>query len=122
MRCPFCGAENSNDAKYCEYCNSYFEENTDSKRETVINQNIYITNNSSSEQQSKQEDIRLNSRKKNKWVALVLCIFFGFWGVHRFYENKKVTGVLYFFTLGLLGIGWFIDIIIILTKPTTYYV
>ena len=42
---------------------------------------------------------------KSKWVALILCIFFGFLGIHRFYEGKKVTGVIYLLTLGLLGVG-----------------
>ncbi len=31
---------------------------------------------------------------KSKWVALVLCMFFGMLGVHRFYEKKIFTGIL----------------------------
>lgn len=31
-------------------------------------------------------------------------------GAHRFYFGKPLTGTLWFFTLGLLGIGWLIDI------------
>ena len=38
---------------------------------------------------------------KNKWVSLILCIFFGVFGIHRFYEEKKVTGFIYLFTFGL---------------------
>ena len=34
---------------------------------------------------------------------------FGFLGAHRFYYGKPVTGTIWFFTLGLLGIGWIID-------------
>ena len=34
---------------------------------------------------------------------------FGFTGAHRFYYGKPVSGTLYFFTFGLLGIGWLID-------------
>jgi TM2 domain-containing membrane protein YozV len=37
----------------------------------------------------------------------------GFTGAHRFYFGKKLTGTLWFFTLGLLGIGWLIDIVLI---------
>jgi TM2 domain-containing membrane protein YozV len=51
---------------------------------------------------------------KNKWVAFVLCLFLGMIGVHCFYTGKIGMGVLYFFTLGLFGIGWIIDIIRIL--------
>lgn len=52
---------------------------------------------------------------KSKAVALTLCIFLGFLGVHRFYLGKKASGRLYFFTLGLLGIGWLTDILVIVT-------
>lgn len=38
-----------------------------------------------------------------------LLWIFGFIGAHRFYYGKTYTGILYFFTLGLLGIGWVID-------------
>jgi TM2 domain-containing membrane protein YozV len=38
---------------------------------------------------------------------------FGFTGAHRFYYGKPLTGTLWFFTLGLLGIGWLIDLFLI---------
>lgn len=38
---------------------------------------------------------------------------FGFMGMHRFYFGKPLTGTLYFFTLGLLGIGWVVDLFLI---------
>jgi TM2 domain-containing membrane protein YozV len=37
----------------------------------------------------------------------------GFTGAHRFYYGKPVTGTIWFFTLGLLGIGWLIDLFLI---------
>ena len=37
----------------------------------------------------------------------------GFCGIHRFYLGKPVTGLLWFFTAGLLGIGQFIDLFLI---------
>jgi TM2 domain-containing membrane protein YozV len=42
-------------------------------------------------------------------VGYILWIF-GFLGSHRFYFGKPVTGTIWFFTLGLLGIGWFLDL------------
>ena len=47
-----------------------------------------------------------------KSVGYVLWIF-GFTGAHRFYYGKPVTGTLWFFTFGLLGIGWLIDLLLI---------
>ena len=38
---------------------------------------------------------------------------FGFTGAHRFYYGRPVTGTIWFFTLGLLGIGWLIDAFLI---------
>jgi TM2 domain-containing membrane protein YozV len=42
-------------------------------------------------------------------VAWVLLTFLGPFGIHRFYQGKWGTGLLYLFTLGLFGIGWLYD-------------
>ena len=47
-----------------------------------------------------------------KSLGYILWLF-GFTGSHRFYYGKPLTGTLYFFTLGLLGIGWLIDLFLI---------
>ena len=52
-----------------------------------------------------------NDSDSNKIVALILCIFLGEFGAHYFYVGKIWKGILYLFTFGLLGIGWFVDII-----------
>jgi TM2 domain-containing membrane protein YozV len=48
----------------------------------------------------------------SKVIGYLLWIF-GFTGSHRFYYGKPITGTLWFFTLGLLGIGWLIDLFLI---------
>jgi len=48
----------------------------------------------------------------SKVIGYALWIF-GFTGSHRFYYGKPVTGTIWFFTLGLLGIGWLIDLFLI---------
>ena len=53
--------------------------------------------------------------KKSKMVALLLLIFLGFIGAHRFYVGKIGTGIIWFLTGALGGIGWFIDLIMIIT-------
>jgi len=47
-----------------------------------------------------------------KTVGYILWIF-GFTGSHRFYYGRPVSGTIYFLTLGLLGIGWLIDLFLI---------
>ncbi|MBD3673248.1 MAG: NINE protein [Planctomycetaceae bacterium] len=42
-----------------------------------------------------------------------LIWIFGFMGAHRFYYGKKLTGTLWFFTLGLLFVGWIVDLFLI---------
>lgn len=42
-------------------------------------------------------------------VGYLLWIF-GFLGAHRFYFGRPVSGTIYFFTLGLLLIGWIVDL------------
>ena len=39
-----------------------------------------------------------------------LLWFFGFFGAHRFYFGKPISGTIWFLTLGLLGVGWLIDL------------
>ena len=62
----------------------------------------------------------IEGRLCNKWAAFFLCLFLGIFGGHKFYEGKIGMGILYFFTLGLFGVGWFVDLIRILGKPTYY--
>ncbi len=61
-------------------------------------------------------------REKNKWIAFLLCLFLGGIGAHKFYEGRVGQGILYLLTVGLFGIGWLIDTIILLCKPNPYYV
>jgi TM2 domain-containing membrane protein YozV len=48
----------------------------------------------------------------SKFIGYLLWIF-GFTGSHRFYFGRPVSGTIWFFTLGLLGIGWLIDVFLI---------
>lgn len=68
-----------------------------------------------------EKDYVVKRSGKNKWIAFFLCLFFGFAGIHKFYEEKVLLGIVYIFTFGLFGIGWAIDLIILLFKPNPYY-
>ena len=51
-------------------------------------------------------------RTHEVWLGYVFWIF-GFMGMHRFYYGKKISGAIWALTLGLLGIGWLIDLFLI---------
>lgn len=54
-------------------------------------------------------DRRYQQGEKSYTVAWVLLTFLGFFGVHRFYQGKWMTGIIYLFTVGLFGIGVIYD-------------
>lgn len=70
----------------------------------------------------KSQILKQSGEWKNKWIALLLCIFLGWLGIHRFYEGKVITGILYMCTCGMFGIGWLVDIARIACKPNPYRV
>ncbi|MEO0974985.1 MAG: TM2 domain-containing protein [Pseudomonadota bacterium] len=45
--------------------------------------------------------------------TVLLCFFFGIFGIHRFYVGKIVTGILQLITFGGLGIWALVDFIMI---------
>ena len=49
-------------------------------------------------------------RLKNLFVAYMLCLFLGILGAHKFYLNRPLLGVVYFFSGGLFLIGWIYDL------------
>ena len=55
----------------------------------------------------------------SRLAALLLCLFLGGLGVHRFYVGKVGTGVAMIFTLGGLGIWVLIDLIMIIVGSFT---
>lgn len=54
-----------------------------------------------------------NASPKSRLITLLLCIFVGGLGIHRFYVGKIGTGVLWLLTAGCLGIGALVDLIMI---------
>lgn len=114
--CRNCGASLEQSARFCPVCGySRFGDRPaqPAQPQQIIN-NYYNTQNNIVQYPQ--------GKPKNKWVAFLLCFFLGTLGVHRFYEGKIATGILWLLTAGLLGIGWLVDVICILCKPTTYYV
>lgn len=52
------------------------------------------------------------AKTHSKTIGYILWLF-GFTGSHRFYYGRPISGTIYFFTLGLLFIGWIVDLFLI---------
>lgn len=53
---------------------------------------------------------------KSFTATLLLSIFLGMLGIHRFYAGKVGTGLIWLFTGGIFGFGYVADIIIITSQ------
>ncbi len=60
-----------------------------------------------------------NDEQKPWMITLLLCLFAGTFGAHRFYVGKTGSGVGQLLTLGGCGIWTLIDLIAILTGKFT---
>lgn len=56
----------------------------------------------------------MHTRQNTHHIAVAYLLWIlGFMGAHRFYFGKRLTGMIWFFTFGLLGIGWLVDLFLI---------
>ncbi len=109
MKCRNCGAGVHEGMEKCLYCGSYLpkvaapkpEDKQPERRAAQVYAPLMTGN------------YRLTSRK-SRWVAFVLCLCLGMFGIHKFYVGKTVQGVVYLFTFGLFGVGWLVDLVRIL--------
>lgn len=102
--CPKCGVAVPEDSFYCLNCGNAFPEHYNEFE--AIKRRINMQ----------------TGTWRSKWTALILCVFLGWLGAHRFYEGKIITGLLYLCTGGLFGIGWIVDIVRLAIKPNPYRV
>ena len=116
--CRHCGAKIPEAAIICTACGCQVEEMKGQEQPSIVINNA----NTNSNVNTNQNGYMYMGRPRNKWVAFLLCILLGFVGAHKFYEGKAGMGILYLFTFGLFGIGWFVDAIVLLCKPNPYYV
>ena len=142
-QCPFCGDVLNKQSGYFEYCEDwecfccgkklhrnhlweelvvvedvsksdrpafydYKEEEFSSSRH-IFDRNKYLP-----KTEYKQSGVDKN--EDSPWALLLVCVLFGYIGIHKFMEGKTVMGILYMLTGGLFGIGWMVDIFNYLNK------
>lgn len=119
-KCPFCNNAVNTDATFCSTCGKQI-------------QSFYSSQPPNTPPITRKPPISTppvtpkvpvytppTKNQKSKWVSFFLCLF-TMCG-HKFYEGKYAMGFIYLCTAGLFGIGWFIDLIVLLFKPNPYYV
>ena len=111
LRCDSCGKELPRGTAFCPNCGYEIKKQQKQNRNKIPKNTVSI-------------ELPNDGLVKpiNKWVSFLLCLFFGLFGVHKFYEGNVKMGIIYIFTCGLFGIGWIIDVFVILFKPNPYYV
>lgn len=112
--CESCGSKQYIKTKSgykCKYCGSLQDVisfSDEQKHTSVAEINTGV-------QTSPNPEMRISSyfrqEAKRTLVLFLVCLFVGVYGVHRFMQHKFFTGIIYLFTFGLFGIGWFIDIV-----------
>lgn len=117
--CKHCGGRIPEAAVVCTLCGCQVEEVKQAEQPNIV---INNSNNNVNSNINANVAGAFGIRPKNKWVAFILCVLLGCFGAHKFYEGRAGMGILYLFTFGLFGIGWFIDCIALLFKPNPYFV
>ena len=116
--CKHCGAKIAVAAVICPTCGCQVEEMKHAEQPSIVINNANTNTNTN----TNINGMMSHMRPKNKWVAFLLCLFLGYLGAHKFYEGRIGLGIVYLLTMGLFGIGWFVDCIALLFKPNPYFV
>ncbi len=89
MYCIQCGGKFDDDLRACPFCGEYAEVETTKHDHDIVGD--------------------------RSWIAtLLLCFFFGFLGIHRFYTGNVVIGLIQMFSVGGCGLWAIIDFFMIL--------
>ncbi len=102
----------------CPHCGAGTERYRKDQEKAAQQPAINIVNNNANTNSNVNTNVRFRcslSVQKKQMDGVFLCLFAGFLGVHRFYVGKTGSGILFFFTVGLFGIGWIVDLIAILS-------
>ncbi len=116
FKCKDCGSksyEKLDDHTYkCKYCGQIEEVYLNDENEEKVDSsqtNQDETNENKTETKSKFAKTLENKDVSYAFVKFIICLVLGAIGVHKFMEGKIFVGLIYFFTGGLLGIGYIID-------------
>lgn len=122
LKCKDCGSKSfkkiDDNTYQCVYCGGKVHKSLDDlfNEEKKSKPAEPITIQVAKQEQHKNIDTQLSSKKKFAIIKLILCLCLGIFGVHRFVEGKVFSGFVYLFTYGLFGIGLIYDIIRLISE------
>ncbi len=122
MKCPNCGAEIRHDDRYCRYCGGSLavqqpQPAAPQPQQQPVTVNVNQLPPQVVEVHHYHEVVRTvqaakeRVSQKSRLVSLILCLLFGWLGVHKFYEGNIFLGLVYLFTFGFAGFGVFVDLL-----------
>ncbi|MBQ8201802.1 MAG: TM2 domain-containing protein [Clostridia bacterium] len=116
MNCTCCGANLHEQEKECRYCGEPSIQHGARVERPVVHVDVHqhYSESDASHTRAKHIYVEHHTRHKserNRLTLLLLCIFLGRYGVHKFYQGKPGMGLLHLATHGLFYIGWIYDII-----------
>ncbi|HHT30494.1 MAG TPA: TM2 domain-containing protein [Candidatus Cloacimonetes bacterium] len=103
--CISCGVPPLKGSKHCQNCGKDVNEMS----EVCVSCGVKLITQKATD--------NLSGKSEKDWTTtLILCIFLGAVGVHRFYTGHTVWGIVYILTFGgFFGIGPVIDLIMIIS-------
>lgn len=109
--CPTCGYNplkvNPATGRYCQKCGCMIPANAIWCDRCGFFQTVQTTIKSATD---------ISADKSRIIAGMILCLLFGLFGVHKFYEKKIGMGLLYVFTFGLFGFGPLVDFIVYIVE------
>ena len=115
-KCEYCGSLVPDDKNKCDACGAWCAQEVEKTAPIPSSAPIVpqppVDNAKNNIGTASDGKFISNKGVLNSLVIFLVCFFFGMLGLHRFIQGKIFTGILWLITLGLLGIGYFADIVI----------
>lgn len=106
MKCRYCNKHIDDEETVCPHCGQAIGMTTPQREDEE--------NEEENEEQEEEARPLDGISEKSRGVGGLLCLFFGVFGLHRFYAGRPWTGLLQLVSFGGLGFWSFIDLILLI--------